>query len=134
MGIIKESWKGEKSLATVFWGYYVAFYIVYLISLGLVTSALPENIQLFVIIPGILFLFPYTIWVFVSIWRCAKNSSTVWKVLARAWVVIAIVGGIGRFAASFIENYQYYLERAKIETANQNKPNKASLNYRLFPK
>ncbi len=129
MGIIKESWQGKKPLATVFWGYYVGFHFLYLVVLGGLVSALPENIQLFVIIPGALFLFPYTVWVFVSIWRCAKNSRPVWKVLAIAWVVLAIIGFAGNVTFKYIENYQYYSERAKADASSQNKSNKANLNY-----
>jgi hypothetical protein len=113
MGLIAESWRGERPLGTVFWGYYVGFYIVYFVCLGLLIAVAPEPLRLFVIIPGVLLLGPYGIWIIVSIWRCAANANSIAKFAARIWIVLAIIGGIGAIAASSIEQYQDYLHRAK---------------------
>ena len=112
MSLIRECWKGERPLGVVFWGYYIGFAFAYVLVLGLLVSFLPEPLKL-IAIPGVLFLLPYGIWILVSIWRCAKNSKPVWRVCARVWVVMVVVGGAGRLTASWIENYQYYLNKAK---------------------
>ena len=113
MSLIKECWRGERPLGVVFWGYYVVFFFTFLLSFGLLVAALPEPLRLIVVVPGVLFLLPYNVWILVSIWRCARNSKPIWKVLARIWVVMVIVGGAGRLTATWIESYQYYSNKAK---------------------
>ena len=113
MSLVGECWRGERPLGVVFWGYYTGFISAYATVLGLLVYFLPKPLKLFIAIPGVLFLLTYTVWILVSIWRCAKNSKPVWRVFARIWVVWLVVGGAGIFAATWIESYQYYLNKAK---------------------
>lgn len=111
--LIKKSWRGEHSLGVIFWGYYVGFTVIYIICLTALVTASPSPLDLILLIAGSLFLIPYGIWILVSIWRCAKNSSFVWKLLARAWIVIFLIGNAGRLSALWIENYQYYSDKSE---------------------
>lgn len=110
--LIKESWRGERSLVVVFWGYYVGFSVVYVICLIALTDASPFPLDLILVIVGSLLLIPYGIWILVSIWRCANNSAFTWKLLARAWIVIFLIGNAGRFGTLWVENYQYYFDKS----------------------
>lgn len=85
LNIIGKSWRGEQSLARVFWGCCVGFPIAFLLVLALFDRVLPKSLAPFVDTAAVLFLL---FWILVSIWRCAKNSKPVWKVLARVSVGI----------------------------------------------
>lgn len=95
MGIFARSWKGEASLAKAFWLVYFLFGII----IGLIISIL-----LSFVIPNFSYithnnlimtiLFPYTVFSAICVWRCAKNSSAIWRILARIIVVLAIISGL----------------------------------------
>lgn len=94
-----RGWKGEASLAAAFWLIYFLGSIVIGILLTLLFSffipsfSSPEVIgQYSYIIKAI--MFPYTLFSAICVWRCAKNSSIIWNVLARIIAVLAILFGI----------------------------------------
>lgn len=84
-----RAWYGLLPLWKVFWGYGVAASWVLI---GLYVMAVSEdqtNVQ-----QCLLVLFgAYTVWVLVSVWRCAAASDPHWQLLARlltvAWAVNA---------------------------------------------
>lgn len=119
MRLISESWRGERPLITVFWRYYIGFYFVYGVALFLVLSLLPKTFSMIVLMAAVIFLFPYNIWVLVSIWRCARNSSPTWRNSARFWVALTLVGFIVRVLIA-IPDYRNYAARLslsqKVET------------------
>lgn len=91
-----RSWKGQASLAAAFWIIYfvavivlylVVFYIMDLIRPGLKTSPMFGSIIAAII-------FPYVIYSAICVWRCAKNSNAVWKILARIIMVLVVLSGI----------------------------------------
>lgn len=82
----------------VFWIYNVVVGFLFNIALGWVLS----HGLVFVALPLSLFSLAYAVWVLVSIWRCAANSSSVWCFLARLIVVISIVWSIVRLVHAFV--------------------------------
>ncbi len=97
MELIKRAWKGEEKLWKVFWLYGVLAGIV----LNLLLTVLIGNPLL-----AKLILLPYSVWVLVSLWRCAWNAGAkFWGVIARILVVIniisyvfALIGALGILA------------------------------------
>lgn len=95
MDIFTRSWKGEASLAAAFWLVYFLFGIILAIIVTLifkVTVADFNYTQYQGIIAAV--CFPYTLFSVICVWRCARNSSTLWRVLARIIVILAIIFGI----------------------------------------
>jgi len=78
-----QVWKGEASLALVFWGYGV-FVSALLIS-GFV-AALYNN-SLWIQEALLVVTLVYTLWVLVAIWRCPTPDNSVWWLVARALTV-----------------------------------------------
>lgn len=90
-------WKGEGSLSRVFWLYGV---ICSTLAIGLVawvaaTGRLSEE----ALVAAILVLFAYTVWILVSVWRCAarRGDGDFYGIMARwltvAWAINAILVG-----------------------------------------
>ncbi len=74
-----RAWRGEMQLWKVYWGYGV------LTSLGLALlflEAVREN-QPLIQQAILLALALYTVWILVSVWRCAAHVSPFWRLLAR---------------------------------------------------
>lgn len=87
-------WRGEASLALVFWGYGV-FVSALLIS-GFI-AALYNN-SLWMQEALLVVTLVYTLWVLAAIWRCPTPDTSVWWLVARAltvaWAVnIVLVSG-----------------------------------------
>lgn len=82
-----RAWRGEAPLARVFWVYGVCVSSVLVL---LYVPALYENrlgvqqVMLFV-------LAGYTVWILVSVWRCAASARSFWGVLAQ-WLTVAWAG------------------------------------------
>jgi uncharacterized membrane protein len=119
MAFIAESWRGERPLALVFWGYYIGFYLASFFLIIALVLVVPEQLRPLFLIPVGLLLLPYHVWILVSIWRCAKTSRPIVKIVARVWVVMFVVAGVGKIAASSMESYQYYSNKAKRQTESQ---------------
>lgn len=84
-GMEIRAWRGDVLLYEVFWVYGVVGGIIMVISYG---AALYERR---VALQQILLLCfaGYTVWVLVSIWRCAENThEAYWAVLARQITVV----------------------------------------------
>lgn len=99
MGLVGKAWRGEQQLGIVFWGYYIGFWFAFSLANLLIILALPQDLTPFVLpvtqVLYVLFWFVYLVWIAVSIWRCGKNAKPIWRVLARVWFVLAILGWIG---------------------------------------
>lgn len=78
------AWRGEKPLATVFWGYGVAIGVVLVLlhAMALDQEQLAFE-QLLILVSA-----AYTMWIVVAIWRSAVNAAPFWGTLAR-WLSIA---------------------------------------------
>ena len=78
-----RAWHGREPLWKVFWGYGVVASAI--LALFYVLAVHEERVILQQIL---LFLFAsYTAWILVAVWRCAANSDTLWRTLARSLTV-----------------------------------------------
>lgn len=85
MDFLKRPWKGESKLWLVFWVYGIAFSIAFKLASFVILVAQPAIWPVIVA-----FALVYTLWWYVSLWRCAFNTR--WKFfgyLARIWVIVA---------------------------------------------
>ncbi len=79
-----RAWRGAAPLAKVFWGYGVfGSSVLIAVYFGAVYQ---DRVALQQVV---LLCFPvYTVWVLVSVWRCANNALPFWGLLAR-WLTVA---------------------------------------------
>jgi hypothetical protein len=101
MSFVEYYWRGKGPLWKVFWLYGV------LVSVGLAvliaTAAFQNWVALPALIAMIVGLVIYTIWVVVSIWRCADNiegrpfgyTPALWSSLSRALTVAWVINALG---------------------------------------
>jgi len=90
-------WRGEGSLSRVFWLYGVIFSSLAIALVAWAASAgrLSEE----ALVAAIFVLFAYTVWILVSVWRCAARcgDDSFYGILARwltvAWAINAILVG-----------------------------------------
>ncbi len=96
-----DAWQGKTPLWKVFWIYNVFFGVILFGALTiLVASPVAGNlIQVFAVLLSV----PYVAWILVSMWRCASHSDNLFKILGRAWVILAVVG-------LAILSYQFLIE------------------------
>ncbi len=82
-----RAWHGAQPIGMVFWGYGV---FVSSILIFLFVCAFHDD---HIILQHVMqFCFAaYTIWILVSVWRCAANAFPFWGVLAR-WLTVAWAG------------------------------------------
>ncbi len=78
-----RAWYGLEPLWKVFWGYGV---------LASTVMAALYAIALFqqrIIVQQLLLIFfaGYTVWIIVSVWRCAQSAAPIWQTLARSLTV-----------------------------------------------
>ncbi len=99
MNLFVRAWKGKASLAAAFWLVHVVFGIIIAIIISIICSFFIANFftpdvysQYSDLVMTI--YFPYTLYSAICVWRCAKNSSMVWAVIARILVVLAIISGL----------------------------------------
>lgn len=122
MKFIMEAWRGRKSLALVFWGYFLGFQIAFIIFVLTVLPLFPKPSSApaaaITTIAFSLFVLSYIVWIYVSMWRCAANSKPVYKIIARIFVVMAVAGTIGKMAVTGIEGYSEYSVAAKQHQIN----------------
>lgn len=78
-----RAWQGRMALPVVFWGYGVAMCMV----LAVLHAASLDADQLVFQQVLIAISAAYTVWILVSIWRCAPNASMFWGTLAR-WLTV----------------------------------------------
>lgn len=94
MGFFKRAWRGEEKLWKVFWLYGVLLYTVLsLVFLVLLVPVVLASLMIpaFGLVPFIIML-PYTVWVWVAVWRCAWNAKwRLWGYVARILVVVVIL-------------------------------------------
>lgn len=92
MDVFAQSWQGKASLSTAFWWVYVVVSIIlWLIISFIVNSAAPSASMLFKQNLIFLFLFPYTLFSAICVWRCGKNSTTLWSILSKIVVIFGVV-------------------------------------------
>lgn len=77
------AWHGLTPLWKVFWGYAV---LVSLVMSGLYALALGER-QVAVQQALLIFFAGYTVWILVSVWRCAETTDPHWRLIARCLTV-----------------------------------------------
>lgn len=79
-----RAWRGEMSLAAVFWiyGVFVSAELVMLHGIALYLD------QLWVQQVVILVFALYTPWILVAIWRCADNAAPFWATMVK-WLSVA---------------------------------------------
>lgn len=82
-----RAWYGLLPLWQVFWGYGV---LVSSVMIGLYAMAIAEH-RLAVQQVLLIFFAGYTVWILVSVWRCAEASEPHWRLLAR-WLTVAWAG------------------------------------------
>jgi hypothetical protein len=79
----RRMWQGDAQLWKVFWGYGVlasaGLALLYVIALEQEHVLIEEGL--------LIFLAAYTVWILVSVWRCADNSLPHWATLARALTI-----------------------------------------------
>ena len=101
MSFVEYYWRGKGPLWKVFWLYGV------LVSVGLAVLIATAAFQHWVALPGLIAMIVglviYTIWVVVSIWRCADNiegcpfgyKPALWSSLSRALTVAWLINALG---------------------------------------
>lgn len=78
-----RAWHGREPLWKAFWGYGVLASAS--LALFYVLAAREERV---IVQQILLVLFAgYTAWILVAVWRCAANSDTLWRTLARSLTV-----------------------------------------------
>ncbi len=78
-----RAWHGREPLWKVFWGYGVLASAI--LALFYVLAVQQERV---IVQQILLVLFAgYTAWILVAVWRCADNSDTLWRTLARSLTV-----------------------------------------------
>ena len=78
-----RAWHGQLPLWKVFWGYGV---LVSTALIGLYAAALNEH--RIVVQQALLIVFAaYTVWILVSVWRCAATSDPHWGLIAQCLTV-----------------------------------------------
>lgn len=119
MKFILEAWRGNKPLSLVFFGYYLGFQIAFVVLAVTVLPLFPKPSSAFAAattaIMFSLFVLSYFVWVYVAIWRCAKNSGPVSRIVARIFVVMAVVATVGRMAATAIDTYPKFSAAAAAD-------------------
>lgn len=101
MSLVEYYWRGNGPLWKIFWIYGVV------VSVGLAvliaTAAFQKEVGLPGLIAMLVGLVAYTIWVVVSIWRCADNiqgrpfgfDPSLWSSLSRALTVAWVINALG---------------------------------------
>ena len=78
-----RAWHGREPLCKVFWGYGVLASAI--LALFYVLAVHQERV---IVQQILLVLFAgYTGWILIAVWRCAENSDTLWRTLARSLTV-----------------------------------------------
>lgn len=103
MDMFGKSWRGEASLSTAFWiVYVVAGAILWLIVNFIVNSAAPGAVFIFKQSLCLLFLFPYTLFSTICVWRCGKNSHIIWSILSKIVVILALIYSVLAIVTLFV--------------------------------
>jgi len=112
MSIIKDCWQGRSPLGQAFWVYHIG--IPFALFCGVVTvgSLLSPSSQGLLAFGFIAFLLVYQVLALVSVWRCAKNSPS-WGSVARAWVLLVVVG-FPIFVAIKLLGQDNYTTRSRV--------------------
>lgn len=82
-----DAWRGAAPLRKVFWGYGVGVsaFLVLLHVLAMYQGRVLMQQATLLCFAG------YTVWIIVSVWRCAANAEPFWGLLAR-WLTVAWAG------------------------------------------
>ena len=86
-GLLGAAWAGVEPLWLVFWVYGVIGGNLIGYAFEKAEEVLSPYLVLLLLLPSI----AYYVWLNVSIWRSAANSSPIWCFLARATVVATVV-------------------------------------------
>ncbi|MCK5718254.1 MAG: queuosine precursor transporter [Thiomargarita sp.] len=85
-----DAWHGKTPLWKVFWIYNIFFGTIILAVLSAITSLMSPITGNFIQFFAIVLSGPYIIWALRSVWKCADNSSQIYKILAKTWVIFVI--------------------------------------------
>lgn len=94
--ILRTYWRGDGPLWKVFWVWGVAG--SWILAALFLAAVLAIGISWALYIATGVIMIAYTIWILVSVWRCAVNVEEHWGVIARAltfaWALnVVLVGG-----------------------------------------
>lgn len=84
---IAAHWHGRGRLGPVFWGWGVAVSTVVTAVFMILTAAGGTGFVLGQLL--LLAFVPYTVWILVSVWRCAPNAPAEWQSVAARWLTVA---------------------------------------------
>lgn len=102
VSLFVRGWKGQASLAAAFWLVYVLFGIIIALIITLIFSLVVPDFNYQLYQDKIMAIqFPYTLFSAICVWRCAKNSTFIWRLLARIIVVLGVLGGIFNIIHAF---------------------------------
>ena|SRR5512134_2233767 len=79
-----RAWRGEMALSKVYWGYGVFASALFAL---LMFEALREQ-RLWTQQALMLALLLYTIWILISVWRCAERAQPHWRLFARLSTIV----------------------------------------------
>ncbi len=82
-----RAWRGAAPLWKVFWGYGVCISAIFVL---LHVQAMYQGRVVMQQVMLLCFA-AYTVWIIVSVWRCAANAEPFWGLLAR-WLTVAWAG------------------------------------------
>lgn len=79
-----RAWRGQMSLSKVYWGYGVLASALLAV---LMFEALRQQ-KLWTLQALLLAFLLYTIWILISVWRCAERAKPHWRLFARLSTVV----------------------------------------------
>jgi hypothetical protein len=101
LNAILASWKGKERLWKVFWIYNWLFGTAVGIGVEAASKALP--VPAFLVVAVLVLI--WAVWVTVSLWRCAFNSSwRGWGYIVRAIVVLAVIAIVFAVIGIFLDD------------------------------
>lgn len=90
---LARMWRGEEKLWKAFWLWpFVNGLLIALTVLGLGEVTGQGYLAIAESPPYAVLMLAYSIWLAVAIWRCARNSKPIWRVLARFFQVLFVLG------------------------------------------
>ena len=96
MSFLRNCFSGNERLWKAFWlGLLLVAVVLFLVSflVGFLSNILTANIAGAI---GLIIVYIFKIWWWISVWQCAPNSSmSLWMYAARIIVILSILGALG---------------------------------------
>ena len=96
MSFLRNCFSGSERLWKAFWlGLLLVVVVLFLVSflVGFLSSILTVNISEAI---GLIIVYIFKVWWWISVWQCARNSSmSFWMYAARVIVILSILGALG---------------------------------------